>query len=334
VKQDVTSKEQKLKGMRLRGMDKKSPEYEKLNDELYSLRMIVNTISPGTTTPPAGAKPGAPGAATGSLAVAPNSPAAAAIANTSTQTAQLNQKATAQVNKLTQTNVTLATIKSVMGTLGAKLDAIKATIQSGDMAIVGAIGKAAASGGFGGMGGGMFNLPTGDGVKKVTAAGKMLQGMGLNVAENPYFGDGRVGKHAFGSYHYAGRAIDVTGPPAKLDAAYAQLKNTNPAELLWRTAGHFDHLHVAYALGAGMPAFFGSQNAAINWEKSMTPSSVKVGSVTGNSSEGFGGGTTINGGINVTVNGSGVDDADALASMVAMKIGEAVAQARSASVFV
>jgi hypothetical protein len=216
------------------------------------------------------------------------------------------------------------------------LDAIKATIQSGDMAIVGAIGKAAASGGFGGMGGmggGMFNLPTGDGVKKVTAAGKMLQGMGLNVAENPYFGNGQVGKHAFGSYHYAGRAIDVTGPPAKLDAAYAQLKGTNPAELLWRTAGHFDHLHVAYALGAGMPAFFGSQNAAINWEKSMTPSSVKVGSVTTNSSEGFGGGPiTIN--APVTIHQQPNQNAEDLAALVAIKIGEAVTQARSASVFV
>jgi hypothetical protein len=188
---------------------------------------------------------------------------------------------------------------------------------------------------LGGLGGGLFGAGAGGaGAAKVIQVGKMLQGMGLHVAENPAFGSGAVGQHAPGSYHYSGRAIDVTGSTAQLDAAYAQLKNTNPAELLWRTAGHYDHLHVAYALGAGMPAFFGSQNAAIDWEKSMVPSSVKVGSVTGNSSEGFGGGTTINGGINVTVNGSGVDDADELASIVAMKIGEAVNQARSASVFV
>jgi hypothetical protein len=66
----------------------------------------------------------------------------------------------------------------------------------------------------------------------------------------------------------------------------------------------------------------------------MVRGSVKVGSVTSNSSEGFGGGTTIYGGINVAVNGSGVDDADALASLVAMKIGEAVADARASSIFV
>jgi hypothetical protein len=46
-----------------------------------------------------------------------------------------------------------------------------------------------------------------------------------------------------------------------------------------------------------------------------------------------GGGTVVNGGINVTVNGSGVNDPDELASLVAMKISEAVADARSASIF-
>jgi hypothetical protein len=188
--------------------------------------------------------------------------------------------------------------------------------------------------GMGGMGGGLFGGGAGGGgAAKVVQIGKMLQGMGLNVAENPAFGSGRVGQHAPGSYHYSGRAIDVTGSPAQLDAAYAQLLNTNPAELLWRVPGHFDHLHVAYALGAGMPAFFGSQNAAINWEKSMVPSSVRVGSVTSNSSEGFGGGPiTIN--APVTIHQQPNQDAEDLAALVAIKIGEAVSQARSSSVFV
>jgi hypothetical protein len=95
---------------------------------------------------------------------------------------------------------------------------------------------------------------------------------------------------------------------------------------------HYNHVHVAYALGAGMPAFFGSQSAALGWERSMVPGSVKVGSVTGNSAEGFGGNTF--GDINVTVNAGSTTDPDALASIVALKIGEAVSQARSASVFV
>ena len=337
VAQDIQSKQAKLSTL-----TKGSEEYTKINNDLFALKKLLVAITgssptapkpgtPGATTVP---KPGVPGAATVPVAVPPNSPAAAAITNTSAQTAQINQKASVQVSKLTQTNVTLATIKSVMGTLGGKLDAIAAAIRAGNMSVITAINSAASSGGFGGMGGGgIFNLPTGDGVGKVVRAGKMLQGMGLNVAENPYFGTGKVGGHAPGSYHYAGRAIDVTGPPAALDAAYAKLKGTSPAELLWRTAGHFDHLHVAYALGAGMPAFFGSQRAAMNWEKSMVPSSVKVGSVTSNSSEGFGGGPiTIN--APITIHQQPGQDSDELASIVAMKLGEAVAQARSASVFV
>jgi hypothetical protein len=82
-----------------------------------------------------------------------------------------------------------------------------------------------------------------------------------------------------------------------------------------------------------MPAFFGTQSAAMNWERSMVPGSVKVGSVTGNSAEGFGGGpVTVNN--NITITQQPGQDADELASIVALKIGEAVAQARSASVFV
>ena len=64
----------------------------------------------------------------------------------------------------------------------------------------------------------------------------------------------------------------------------------------------------------------------------MVPGSVKVASITGNSAESFGGSNF--GDINVTVNAGAVNDADELASIVAMKIGEAVADARSASIFV
>jgi len=40
--------------------------------------------------------------------------------------------------------------------------------------------------------------------------GKQLQKYGWTVGENPAFGTGKVGKHAPGSHHYAGNAIDVT----------------------------------------------------------------------------------------------------------------------------
>jgi hypothetical protein len=64
----------------------------------------------------------------------------------------------------------------------------------------------------------------------------------------------------------------------------------------------------------------------------MMPAGAKLGSVTTNSSEGFGSNSF--GDINVTVHAGSITDPDQLASMVAMKIGEAVADARSSSIFV
>jgi hypothetical protein len=95
---------------------------------------------------------------------------------------------------------------------------------------------------------------------------------------------------------------------------------------------HYNHVHVAYALGDGNPAFFGSQSAAERWERSMVSGSVRVGSVTGNSAEGFGSGSNVVN--NITINQQPGQDAEELASIVAMKIGEAVADARASSLFV
>ena len=157
-------------------------------------------------------------------------------------------------------------------------------------------------------------------------------------------------------WHGANRARDFsngTGPTPQMMQFAQYLASTygsNLKELIYTPLGfsikngqrvppyaqgsHYNHVHVAYALGYNNGRMFTSLDAAQSWENSMVPGSVKVASVTGNSSEGFGGGTTINGGINVTVNGSGIDDADELASIVALKIGEAVSDARAASLFV
>ncbi len=192
------------------------------------------------------------------------------------------------------------------------------------------------------MGGGaMFG--SGGPSSNIVAVGKSLLGMGLQVGMNPFFqygkgflpgGGGYIGRHSPNSLHYSGRALDVSGPPGLLDMAYARLKSTNPRELLWRVPGHYDHLHVAYALGAGMPAFFGSQSAAVAWERSMVPGSVKVASVTGNSAEGFGKGGNVTVNAPITIHQIPGQDSEELAAMVAIKLGEAISQARSASVFV
>jgi hypothetical protein len=75
--------------------------------------------------------------------------------------------------------------------------------------------------------------------------------MGYHVSEHPEFG-GVKPVHSDKSYHYTGRAIDVNWypsqeEPAKLDELHAWIKANVPVykELLWRTTGHHDHLHLA-----------------------------------------------------------------------------------------
>jgi hypothetical protein len=95
---------------------------------------------------------------------------------------------------------------------------------------------------------------------------------------------------------------------------------------------HQDHVHVAYALGYDNGRMFTTLDAAKSWENSMVPGSVKVASITGNSAEGFGGETNVIN--NITINQQPGQDADELAAIVALKIGDAVADARAASLFV
>lgn len=91
------------------------------------------------------------------------------------------------------------------------------------------------------------------GATSLVALGRQLQSMGFQVGEHPAFG-GVAPVHVPGSYHYQGRALDINWPgagePAKLDWLYSRLRRMpGVKELLWRTAGHFDHLHVAMAKG-------------------------------------------------------------------------------------
>jgi hypothetical protein len=98
------------------------------------------------------------------------------------------------------------------------------------------------------------------GLNNIVAIGRMLQKAGFSVGEHPAFGG--VGKHAPGSYHYKGRAIDVNadnapgGEMRALDALYKFLKKLPHAELLWRVEDHFDHLHFAMAQGGISPGGF------------------------------------------------------------------------------
>lgn len=92
----------------------------------------------------------------------------------------------------------------------------------------------------------------------LVALGKWLQGQGARVSEHQSFG-GVNGGHAPNSKHYAkpvSRAIDVNYGPggqnatemAKFDQL-APLIRSKGFQVLWRVAGHFNHLHAALAGG-------------------------------------------------------------------------------------
>lgn len=97
-------------------------------------------------------------------------------------------------------------------------------------------------------------------------------------------------------------------------------------------AGHYNHVHVAYALGAGMPAFFSSQRAAMDWERKATLGNVKVSSITSNSSEGMGGAVSVN--APITIYQQPGQNSEQLAALVAMELSNAINQARSSSMYV
>lgn len=100
----------------------------------------------------------------------------------------------------------------------------------------------------------------------IVALGRKLQQQGYDVGEHPAFG-GVAPVHTSGSYHYSGQALDINadtmpgGEVSNLNKLYAQLKNMKGViELLWQTADHYDHLHVAFSdafsgtlAGGGLP---------------------------------------------------------------------------------
>jgi hypothetical protein len=156
-------------------------------------------------------------------------------------------------------------------------------------------------------------------------------------------------------WHGANRARDFsngTGPtPQMMQFAQFLASNygRNLKELIYTPLGfsikngqqvapyaqgsHYNHVHVAYANGIGQGMAFNSLRGAQAWENSMVGGSVKVASVTANSGEGFGG-SPVNVTNNISISQQPGQSTDELASIVAIKIGEAVADARAASIFV
>jgi hypothetical protein len=112
-------------------------------------------------------------------------------------------------------------------------------------------------------------LPSGD----IVALGKALQGMGVRVSEHPAFGS--VGRHARNSAHYSGNAIDVNAGYGIVEADHpqwgpkfdqlAKMAQAAGYKVIWRSAGHKDHLHIQTGSSGGSgdsPAGGGMSTAA------------------------------------------------------------------------
>ena len=85
----------------------------------------------------------------------------------------------------------------------------------------------------------------------IVSYGHMLQNMGYRVSEHPAFGGVHHVHHGWA--HYAGRAIDVNVGRGVYEAhsAYGRRFDQLAASarragytVLWRVAGHYDHMHI------------------------------------------------------------------------------------------
>ena len=237
------------------------------------------------------------------------------------------QATVAAINKGTQT------ASAQNATMLAKLSAQNAALMT----------KISATPAFmGGGGGGGIALGGGYGGRGSQIAGalgtfiKKTGGAPGSIHEHPQHG-GVKGRHSKNSYHYQGRAIDIgayaneQGGVLRRVAQFNAQMGVKPVELLKAgDPGHSDHVHVAYAMGSGNPAFFSSASAADKWESMMAGKNPIVGSVRAQANEMRGGGSmTVN--APITIHQQPGQDSDQLASLVAIKLTQAVNQLRYSS---
>jgi hypothetical protein len=284
------------------------------------------------------------------------------IAQTAANTQQLNQKATTQITQAesiqtatqqTQrntavANTTLGNIRSGIMAVSNRIGSLQAAmlkdlnnIQAGIMSMSSLLqsGSLKVQMAFTPPGGGLGGSQGGPGVYD-----SMASSMGLQMTSGYRPGDP--------GYHGLNRARDYsnsTGPTPQMLAFATFLANTfgqNLKELIYTPLGysikdgvkvppyaqdsHYNHVHVAYALGANNGRMFTNLSAARNWEQSMVPGSVKVASITGNSREGFGETSVVN---NFTITQQPGEDGEALANRVATLFYDAMNNAQSASIF-
>ena len=88
--------------------------------------------------------------------------------------------------------------------------------------------------------------------RSIVSYGHMLQHAGFRVSEHPAFGGVHHVHHGWA--HYAGRAIDINIGVGNREASNGSMRARFDAlasraraagyTVLWRVAGHFDHIHI------------------------------------------------------------------------------------------
>jgi hypothetical protein len=193
-----------------------------------------------------------------------------------------------------------------------------------------------------GLGGGLGGAPIGGGVDSFTGVASRF---GLQMTSGYRPGDK--------GWHGVNRARDYsngTGPtPQMMQFAQYMANNygRNLKELIYTPLGfsikngqrvapyaqaaHYNHVHVAAAMGVNNAVAFGRLTDARRFESAMKPAGARVASVTANSSE-FGGSPTLNN--NITIVQQPGQNSEELAAVVLQYLGDWVADARSSSIFV
>jgi hypothetical protein len=145
-------------------------------------------------------------------------------------------------------------------------------------------------------------------------------------------------------YHGIDRARDYsnsTGPTPQMMAFAQFMSNTygrTLKELIYTPLGfsirngvqvppyaqgqHYNHVHVAYGLGVNNPYLAPTLGKARDFERAVTPGSVKIASITGRSDEGFGSTTSVTN--NIQISQQPGQNAEELASIVVQKIQNAI----------
>jgi hypothetical protein len=226
----------------------------------------------------------------------PSTPQAAAAAKvpqevvaTAQNTSNLNTKAAQQITQgaathktaeetkrnTTTANTTLGNIRAGIMAVSNKLSLIQSSIlgdlnniQAGVASISSLLSSGSLKvqfsmrdGAYGMSGGAGYG---GGGVALAGMLGNWMKSTGGapgSIWEHPWHG-GVKGKHADGSLHYSGRAIDIgayaheQGPVLARIAQFNKAMGLTPTQLFHAgndPKGHSDHVHVAYAGGLGNP---------------------------------------------------------------------------------